>query len=78
MTPSNMTVPYSSASHLQNAALIGDEFETTGLTYCADDNTYEEYTYTRKALACEVNLCSRLTSARPLTETEIFDMMFNN
>lgn len=77
MTPSKMPVPYSSASHLQNAALIGDEFETTGLSHCADDNTYEEYTYTRKALACEVNLCSRLTSARPLSVTEITDLLFN-
>ena len=77
MTRSKMPVPYSSASHLQNAALIGDEFETTGLAYCADDNTYEEYTYTRKALACEVNLCSRLTSARPLSVAEITDLLFN-
>lgn len=77
MTHSKMPVPYSSASHLQNAALIGDEFETTGLLHCADDNTYEEYTYTRKALACEVNLCSRLTSARPLSVTEITDLLFN-
>ena len=77
MTHSKMPVPYSSASHLQNAALIGDEFETTGLTYCADDNTYEEYTYTRKALACEVNLCSRLTSERPLTVNEITNLLFS-
>ena len=77
MTHSKMPVPYSSASHLQNAALIGDEFETTGLAYCADDNTYEEYTYTRKALACEVNLCSRLTSERPLTVTELENLLFN-
>lgn len=77
MTRSKMPVPYSSASHLQNAALIGDEFETTGLAYCADDNTYEEYTYTRKALACEVILKSRLTSARPLSVAEITDLLFN-
>ena len=77
MTHIQMPVPYSSASHLENAALIGDEFETTGLAYCADDNTYEEYTYTRKALACEVNLCSRLTSERPLTVNEITNLLFS-
>ena len=77
MTRSKMPVPYSSASHLQNAALIGDEFETTGLAYCADDNTYEEYNYTRKALACEVILKSRLTSARPLSVAEITNLLFN-
>ena len=73
-----MTVPFSFASHLENAALIGDEFEAVGYSYCADDNTNIPYTYKRKALACEVNLCSRLTSERPLTETEIFDLLFNN
>ena len=78
MTHFQMPAPYSSASHLQNAALIGDEFEAVGYSYCADDNTNTPYTYKRKALACEVNLCSRLTSARPLTEAEIFDLMFNN
>ena len=77
MTLTKMPVPYSSASHLQNAELIGDEFVTTGLAYCNDDNTYEEYSYTRKALACPVNLCSRLTSERPLTVAEITNLLFN-
>ena len=54
---------------------IGTTFDAIGLSYCADDNTYTEYTYQRKALACPVALCSRLTSARPLTADEIFDML---
>ena len=77
MTQTNPQMIYSSASHLQNAELIGDEFVTTGLAYCEDDNTYEEYSYTRKALACPVILKSRLTSERPLTVAEITNLLFN-
>ena len=55
---------------------IGSWFNAVGLHYCEDDNTYIEYTYARQALACPVALRSRLTSARPLTEGELIDMLF--
>ena len=63
-------------SNLANAQQIGSWFNATGLHYCADDNTYTEYTYARQAWACPVALCSQLTCARPLTEGELVDMLF--
>ena len=57
-----MTVPYTpNDDHLQGAKLIGDTYTKVGLSYNSDDNTFTEYTYEQKSLACEVNLKSRLT-----------------
>ena len=47
--------------NLSHAKLIGDTYTKVGLRYNSDDNTFTEYTYEQKALACEVNLKSRLT-----------------
>ena len=55
---------------------IGTWFNAIGLHYCADDNTYTEYTYARQALACPVNLKCRLTSHRPYTAEELMEMLF--
>ena len=48
-------------NNLDGAKLIGDTYTKVGLRYNSDDNTFTEYTYEQKALACEVNLKSRLT-----------------
>lgn len=64
-------------SHLDYASQIGSWFNAIGSAYCADDNTYTEYTYARQAWACPVALCSRLTSARPLTSGELMAEMFD-
>ena len=72
-----MTVPYAPyADHLQGAKLIGDTFTKVGLQYNADDNTWTEYEYEQKALACEVNLKTRF--ACNLWEKDIFAAMFGN
>ena len=52
-------------NNLDGAKLIGDTYTKVGLRYNSDDNTFTEYTYEQKALACEVNLKSRLTCALP-------------
>lgn len=46
--------------HLQGAKLIGDTYTKVGVKYISDDNTWEEYEYEQKALACPVVLRSRL------------------
>lgn len=69
-----MTAPY--ADHLQGAKLIGDTYTKVGVKYIADDNTWEEYTYEQKALACEVNLKTRLTCR--LWENDLFSAMFGS
>ena len=48
-----MIYPTSNLSHLANAEMIGTECEFPSLTYCEDDNTYTEDTYTRRAWACK-------------------------
>lgn len=63
-------------NNLDNATVSGSYFNAIGTQYCADDNTYTEYTYARRALACDVALRCELTCARPLTETELLDMLF--
>ena len=63
-------------NNLDGAKLIGDTYTKVGLRYNEDDNTFTEYTYEQKALACEVNLKCRLTSSLPLTVDNIFDLMF--
>lgn len=65
-------------NNLDGAKLIGDWYDKVGLRYIEDDNTWEEYTYQQKALACEVNLKSRLTCALPLSVDDIFNMMFGS
>ncbi len=35
-----------------NALQIGDTYQRTGYSYCADDNTYTPYTYQATAWAC--------------------------
>lgn len=50
-------------NNLDCAKLIGDTYTKVGLRYNSDDNTFTEYTYEQKALACEVNLKSQLTCA---------------
>ena len=47
--------------NLSHAKLIGDTYTKVGLRYNSDDNSFTVYTYEQKALACEVNLKSRLT-----------------
>ena len=62
--------------NLSHAKLIGDTYTKVGLRYNEDDNTFTEYTYEQKALACEVNLKCRLTSALPLSVDDIYNLMF--
>ena len=63
-------------NNLDGAKLIGDTYTKVGLRYNSDDNTFTEYTYEQKALACEVNLKSRLTCALPLSVDDIYNLMF--
>ena len=71
-----MTVPVAPyATHLQGAKLIGDTFTKVGLQYNSDDNTFTEYTYEQKALACEVNLKCQLTCS---FVGDLFTAMFGN
>lgn len=65
-------------SHLDYAEQIGTWFNATGSAYCADDNTYTEYTYARQAWACPVALRSQLTCARPLTGDEWMAELFGD
>ena len=62
-------------SHLDYAEKIGTWFNATGSAYCADDNTYTEYTYARQAWACPVALRSQLTCALPLTEADWLELL---
>jgi len=41
-------------THLTNASKIGTLIPRTGLSYCADDNTYTEYTFEVNAWACSL------------------------
>ena len=50
-------------NNLDCAKLIGDTYTKVGLRYNSDDNTFTEYTYEQKALACEVHLRTQLTCA---------------
>ena len=52
--------------------------EPAHVNYWAPDVEVPEKTTQRRALACPVALRSRLTSARPLTADEIFDMLFQS
>jgi len=38
-----------------NASKIGTLISRTGLSYCADDNTYTEYTFEVNAWACSLD-----------------------
>ena len=63
------------ADHLQGAELIGDTYTKVGVKHNADDNTFTEYTYEQKALACRVTLKTRLTCN--LWENDLFSAMFS-
>ena len=63
-------------NNLNHAKLIGSLFEKTGYFYCEDDNSYTPYTYTQRALACEVNLKSLLTCA--VRNPDFFTEMFGD
>jgi len=54
----------------------GTSYETEGLSYCEDDNTYTPYTINRQAWASPVALRCELTCAVPLTSDNIFELMF--
>ena len=61
-------------NHLTNASKIGTLIPRTGLSYCADDNTYTEYTFHIKAWACSLD-------DRPLKvsepEGDLFTLLFS-
>ena len=63
-------------THLAYAEKIGTEIPREGLSYCSDDNTYTPYTYTMKAWACPVALCTEVSCALPITD--LFAEMFGN
>ena len=59
--------------NLSHAKLIGDTYTKVGLRYNSDDNSFTEYTYEQKALACELSAKPRLKAQ---LSGNIFDLMF--
>ena len=61
-------------NHFNNASKIGTLIPRTGLSYCADDNTYTEYTFEVNAWACSLE-------DRPLQvkepEGDLFTLLFS-
>ncbi len=61
-------------THLNNASKIGTLIPRIGLSYCADDNTYTEYTFEVNAWACSLE-------DRPLKVSEpqgdLFTLLFS-
>ena len=39
---------------MMNGIRIGSEFDAIRLKYCRDDNTYDEISFVRKAMACPI------------------------
>ena len=60
-----------------NASKIGDIITRTGLSYCADDNTYTEYTFEVNSWACSLEDRPFWTYPTEATETvDLFTEMF--